>query len=65
MAENIIKALQKHLDRLTWKCGECEASESSVSSNFESRYCQTIIEAAIREELTFQKPFPIDPDMPN
>jgi len=64
MAKAISDAILKNIQRLSWKCenctkvGECEEIPSPTGEkDFEARYCQSLIMAAIYEESSFQIPF--------
>lgn len=61
----IAEMLEKHLRRLSWKCkgctklGECEELPSPKgTTDYEPRYCLTLLMAAINENSDFQMPFP-------
>lgn len=65
MAEVITETIQKNLGRLSWNCAgcpkisECEEQAAIGERSWESRYCWSIIKAAINEQPTFIMPFPI------
>lgn len=71
--EAVWEAIQNRIKHLTWKCGECskmkECEEHTPTNKnypplyYEPRYCQSLLRAAIFEEVTFPKPFPIDPEL--
>lgn len=52
------ETLKKNLERLTWKCTlcpkieECEEKEQNTS-----RYCVSLIKAAVYEKVGFKQPF--------
>lgn len=60
--DKIVEVVKKNLEHLTWRCSycpkilECE-EQPGTTVDYESRYCWTIIEAAIRNEKEFAQPF--------
>ena len=60
----VFKAIEKNLKHLIINCGncdmilQCEEREASGDYDFEPRYCKSIIEAAVMNELNFRVPFP-------
>lgn len=60
----ILDAVIKNLEYLTNHCGnctmceQCEEQDASGDNDFEPRYCKSIIEAAMFDEINFKIPFP-------
>lgn len=59
-------AITKRLEHLAWKCGGCEKVEEceeqsspAGSKDYEKRYCDSLIRAAILEFDVFDIPFPV------
>ena len=64
LADVVKKVVLKRLSELSWCCRdfcskvkECEENPSTVT-DWEPRYCRSIIEAAFGEGVTFDVPFP-------
>ena len=64
LAEAVQEILSKRFELLSWCCGnfcskvgECEEQPSNVT-DWEPRYCKSIIKAAFGESITFDVPFP-------
>ena len=66
LTQAICGTLFLHLERLTWKCGECDKADEceeqpttnqDCETDCEPRYCLSLIQAALREDYNFEKPF--------